>query len=458
MKYLISILLVFLFLTGCSKLPGSVGKTQRQTQTAAADAVKVISLLPSKVAFNSDRDENVEIYTVNVDGSNLTRLTNSPFFDGAPDWSADGKQIAFLTDRDGNAEIYTMDASGNNLTNLTNNPYDDTYPDWSPDMQKIVFESVRDGDLEIYVMNADGSNQTRLTNNPGDDYGARWSPDGSQIAFSSMRDGNLDVYVMKPDGSGQTNITNHLANDCNPSWSGDGNKLSFDTDRDGNYEIYSMNSDGSNPIRLTYSAGNFGYSDWAPDGQRIIFSVDNGGDWDIFVMDSNGGNIATFLTGQTSDFDPRWSPGVTTLAGAQAVTVIPPAFPTSMPEPTLVITTPTVGNFASLIEATGWIEINFSGSVTLGQETPTSLDQLVIFHGLNTVGTGFGCQGCYALEPSLDIELNVPNEDINGSDIIFRTGEEYQYLIKGYLTSKTVEDFWAGSLPVFEVSYLERLK
>ncbi len=442
-------LLVCLFLSSCSNSSTSNQKVNLETQTATARLANAASLLPSKLAFNSDRDGNVEIYSMNSDGSNLIRLTNSPFFDGAPDWSPDGRYIVFLTDRDGNAEIYRMDIDGSNPVNLTNNPYDDTYPDWSPDMQKIVFESVRDGNLEIYVMNADGSNQTRLTNNPGDDYGARWSPDGTQIAFSSMRNGNLDVYLMNADGSNQVNLTNHPANDCNPTWSWEGSQLAFDTDRDGNYEIYTMNRDGSSPTRLTYSAGNFGYSDWSPDGRRIVFSVDNGGNWDIYAMDYDGGNITEILTGQTSDFNPRWSPGFT----SQTLASIPTSIIFTMPTFTPIATTP-----PSDESIPGWIEVTYSGMVDISQPTPTTLGQLVIFHGPNTSGTGFGCQGCYALEPALDIVLNVPQEDINGSDIIFRTGEEYQYLIRGYLTDKMVGDFFAGNLPVFEVTYLERLK
>jgi len=450
--------LSFLLLSGCSLTDAAIQKAIYETQTSESlknsEVAQSISMLPSKLVFNSDRDGNVEIYSMNPDGSEITRLTNSPFFDGAPDWSPDSRYIVFLTDRDGNAEIYRMDADGSNLVNLSNNPYDDAYPDWSPDMEKIVFESVRDGNLEIYVMNADGSGQTRLTNNPGDDYGARWSPDGSQIAFSSVRSGNLDVYLMNPDGSEQVNITNHIANDCNPTWSWEGSKLAFDTDRDGNYEIYSMNRDGSGATRLTFSAGNYGYSDWSPDGRRIVFSVDNGGNWDIYAMDYDGGNITEILTGQTGDFNPRWSPGTTTLSEPVAVYTIPTLVETQ----TTQSIPPAVPTTSSFVEETGWIEVSYSGTVDLTQPTPKALDQIVIFHGQNTVGAGFSCQGCYALEPAIDFVFDVPTEDINGSDIVFRTGEEYQYLIRGYLRNKTVSDFFAGSLPVFEVTYLERLK
>jgi len=85
-------------------------------------------------------------------------------------------KIAFFSNRDGNHEIYTMNPDGTNQTRLTNIPAGDTVPAWSQDGTKIVFDSKRDGNYEIYVMNSDGSNQTRLTNNSTDDRTPSWSP------------------------------------------------------------------------------------------------------------------------------------------------------------------------------------------------------------------------------------------------------------------------------------------
>ncbi len=87
-------------------------------------------------------------------------------------------QIAFVSNRDGNFEVYVMDTDGSNQTRLTNNPAIDEGPAWSPDGTKIAFRSDRDGNFEVYVMDTDGSNQTRLTNNPAFDSFPAWSPVG----------------------------------------------------------------------------------------------------------------------------------------------------------------------------------------------------------------------------------------------------------------------------------------
>ena len=72
----------------------------------------MIAFPGNDIAFSSTRDGNWDIYVMNADGSDLTRLTNATGADLAPAWSPDGRSIAFTSNRDGNAEIYVMNASG----------------------------------------------------------------------------------------------------------------------------------------------------------------------------------------------------------------------------------------------------------------------------------------------------------------------------------------------------------
>jgi hypothetical protein len=231
----------------------------------------------SKIAFSSDRDGNTEIYVMNAaNGSGQTRLTYNPVDydkDRDANWSPDGKKIAFASSfRDVNGhdlkgEIYVMNADGTNTTRLTNNLDFDRSPSWSPDGEKIAFTSDRDGNTEIYVMNAaNGSGQTRLTYNPALDEQSSWSPDGEKIAFTSDRDGNTEIYVMNADGTNTTRLTYISAIDDEPRWSPDGKKIAFVSTRDQiSPEIYVMNAaNGSDVTRLTYNPAIDSHPEWAP--------------------------------------------------------------------------------------------------------------------------------------------------------------------------------------------------
>ena len=97
---------------------------------------------------------------MNVDGSHQRNLTRDAARDSTPSWSPDGRRIAFQSDRDGNLEMYVMNADGTGLLNLTQNAAFDGIPfiqhsraqlsAWSPDGRRIAFQSDRDGNREIY--------------------------------------------------------------------------------------------------------------------------------------------------------------------------------------------------------------------------------------------------------------------------------------------------------------------
>jgi len=208
-------LVSFMISISLTTIIAAVGIATLQDHTALAGTFPGPN---GKIAFESTRDGNDEIYVMNADGTGQTRLTNNAAHDFRPSWSPNGSKIAFASTRDGNNEIYVMNADGTGQTRLTNNAAFDSRPSWSPNGSKIAFASTRDGKDQIYVMNADGTGQTRLTNNAAHDFRPSWSPNGSKIAFVSDRDGNFEIYVMNADGTGQTNLSNSFPQDSEPDW------------------------------------------------------------------------------------------------------------------------------------------------------------------------------------------------------------------------------------------------
>jgi len=175
--------------------------------------------------FVQDGSENAEIYTVDIDGSNLTRLTVNPARDYFPKYSPDGKTIVFSSERDGNIQLYTMDSNGENVKRLMNNKFTDNVGSFSPDGLNIIFNSDRGGSSNIYSVSSDGTGEAKnITNNSADNYEACCSPDGAMIVYRSNKglsdNMSYDIFVMSIDGSNQIDITPNLkdANEFNPSW------------------------------------------------------------------------------------------------------------------------------------------------------------------------------------------------------------------------------------------------
>ena len=198
--------------------------------------------------FTSSRDGNLELYSVNVDGSEIRRITNIGSSDFTPVPSPDGSRIAFISDRDGNRELYVMNGSGGGLVRLTQSADAEGFPQWSPDGKKISF--TRGGDL--WVMNTDGSGQANLTNTAATEHSARWSPDSTAIAFHTDRDGNGEIYTTTPAGTLTSNLTRDPHSDTlQDPWSPDGRAIVFSSDRAGDHDVWKMGAGGESPVRLT---------------------------------------------------------------------------------------------------------------------------------------------------------------------------------------------------------------
>lgn len=299
---------------------GSIAWAQEPRQTATRH---------QKIVFDSDRDGNSEIYSMEPDGSNQQRLTHDKGYDWTPTWSPDGMRIAFASDRDGPMEIYVMDADGSDVQRLTHTKgkhRSSVDPDWSPDGERIAFASGRDEHMEIYVMHADGSRVRRLTHT-GSDKGSEnpdWSPDGKWIAFDSNRDRHWEIYVMDPDGSNLRRLTTtpgETLGSEHPVWSPDGKKIAFDSswDRMGEKweevtEIYVMEADGSNVQRLSSTTGRGNLAPvWSSNGKRIVFmstrdlrSEKWGQSAELYVMDADGSNVSRLTFNKAFDAHPDW--------------------------------------------------------------------------------------------------------------------------------------------------------
>ncbi len=176
---------------------------------------KGITMAPSicgeRVYFSSSRSGNYEIYSSNVDGSGLRRLTRSRGIDVSPTCGPGGK-LAFVSDRHGSPQIFTMNHDGTNVQRVTFRGNHNQTPTWCGDpKQPLIAFSGRDSQFDIFTVNIDTQEYTRLTQGQGDNKDPAFSPDCRLIAFTSNRRGSPGVYLSSQDGLDQNQIIEGVA-------------------------------------------------------------------------------------------------------------------------------------------------------------------------------------------------------------------------------------------------------
>lgn len=269
-----------------------------------------------KLAFNSTRDGNYEVYVASLDGSTPLNISNSE----GTDWVyfAD-RRIIFGSDRGGEEmpgwHLYIMNRDGGDLRPLSRFPVNDSYLGSSPDGARFVVASSKDGNPELYIIDTTGAQLARLTETDAEESDPDWSPDGQSIAFRSNRGGAWDIWVMGVDGKDPVQITDYAANDTvkgyqgegPPRWSPDGTRIAFGSHRDGDWDVYTMNLDGSDLQNLTRNeVFEDGYPCWSPDGRELAFFSDRDGNFEIYVMRADGSEPRRVTDDPADDLAPVW--------------------------------------------------------------------------------------------------------------------------------------------------------
>lgn len=251
-----------------------------------------------------------QIWVVNADGRNQRPLTSVEDDAWGPVWSPDGMRIVFSkrdfereTDdvTDFEADIYVMNPDGTEETRLADLAGAEEGPAWSPDGKEIAFSTARGEEGDIYVMNADGSELTRLTDLGGVEIAPTWSPDGERIAFTTEWIERADIYVINADGSALRRLTDPAVGETSPAWSPDGGTIAFLRESGEGFLVVLAEADGSDERLIHPRKGHFqiGGAVWSPDGKQLAFTADD--QETIWVVDSDGRNTRKLWSAPASE-------------------------------------------------------------------------------------------------------------------------------------------------------------
>jgi len=202
-----------------------------------------------------------DIWSAPTTGGVAQRLTIHDGEERFPKFSPDGSLIAFTGEYDGNPDVYVMNSDGGQITRLTYHPGYDEVVGWHPLKNKILFRSTRhsfEGFYRLFLIAPDGTGLEELILHEG--AAGSFSPDGTQIAFNRIgrerrtwkryRGGTAqEVLIYDFTTHELRNISNFAGTDRIPMWIGD--KIYFSSDRDRVLNIYAYDTNTGQIAQVT---------------------------------------------------------------------------------------------------------------------------------------------------------------------------------------------------------------
>ncbi len=272
-------------------------------------------------------------FTMNIDGSNQKLVSTGRGRTTCGYFTPDGKRLIYASTHldspdcpppankaEGyvwaiypSYDIFSANLDGTDIKRLTTTPGYDAEATISPDGKKIVFTSARDGDLELYDMNLDGTDQRRLTHDLGYDGGAWHSQDSQWIVWRANRPktpeevarykelfgkdlvmpAKMELFTMRADGTEQRQITFNGAANFAPYFHPNGRQIIFASNMNdphgGNFDLFLVNRDGTGLEQITFDQNFDGFPMFSPDGKQLVWESNRNakkpGDINVFIAD-----------------------------------------------------------------------------------------------------------------------------------------------------------------------------
>jgi TolB protein len=214
--------------------------------------------------YNSFKEgQGPMLYMRDMATGKTTRISGRGGLNIGAAFPPDGKYIALTLTEGDDIDIYTIDLNGHIIKRLTNHWGINVTPTFSPDGSRIAYVSNRSGSPQIYVKDLQGERNERVTFEGRYNTSPSWSS-LNQIAYASMDEDGFNIYTITPDGSGLRKLTEGQRNNEDPCWYANGRYFVFSSNRDGAYHIYLMMANGMNQKRITMMKGEQTSPSWSP--------------------------------------------------------------------------------------------------------------------------------------------------------------------------------------------------
>jgi TolB protein len=161
------------------------------------------------------------IFIANLDGTGFRPISSSSAIEVEPKVNPKtGSDIVFSSGRSGPQQVYRMNMDGSDVERLTPGIGEASNASWHPDGQHIAFawtQGYATGAFNIFTMNVATKDYVQLTHGDGKNENPSWAPDGIHIVFAKTRGNSSQIYTMLADGNQLQQLTTAGHNE-RPVW------------------------------------------------------------------------------------------------------------------------------------------------------------------------------------------------------------------------------------------------
>ena len=312
------------------KYKGTTAAARRIAHTFSNDLMQALTgnkgMFLSRIVASSDRggDKFKEIYIMDWDGSNVSKVSEHQSVTLSPTWSPDGSKIAYTAfvqrakTKTRNADMYIYEIASGKRWPVSFREGLNSGANFDASGKYLYVTLTKGGSPDIYKMSIDGKELTQITKGPRGAMNVEpaISPDGTKIAFSSDRGGNPMIYTMNVDGSDVKRLTFAGTNNAAPSWSPDGKRLAFATWQNEHFDIMTISADGGELKRVTSvrkKDGKWAQNEspsFSPDGRFLLFTSNRTGSYQIYISNLDGSEETRITNDDANYFSPKWSQNI----------------------------------------------------------------------------------------------------------------------------------------------------
>jgi TolB protein len=298
-------------------LPASTDRDFRMAVHRVADQIVAWAtgepgIAATRIVFRRKTgDGNSDVFAIDYDGENLTRLTSENSIVFSPVLSPDGRYLLFVSYGEGQPKAYERNLESGRTSLISGVDGLNVTPIYSPDGRKIVLARTVGDHTELFEFGRlPLCCMKRLTyTNAGETLNAAYSPGGDRLAITSSPLGNPQIYVMSASGGAPQLISRYVFGErgyaTSPDWSPRGDRIAYQAWVENSFQIVTVNPNGGDR-RVMTSAGSNEDPSWGPDGRHLVFASAGRRGNSLLILDTVSGQVRTLTSGHVDQL-PDWS-------------------------------------------------------------------------------------------------------------------------------------------------------